>query len=302
MEAGSNYLYILNKLVGTMDLRAADILKDRIDCFLHPEVSLFIPASGQCEYAITPSHTHPAYSFIYHFQPVEEIIIEGKSRSYDVQEGKCLCVISPGIPHQEVIQDNFQSYIAIMIDSEFFNRVLSQYWQEVPIFRGDEFVPHTALLNTLRCFMLETDANGTGNYELLNNLASAIAHLIARSVLSVIDRSIPLYDRFEIDKAIAYMNSHYSEKITVEILAEQVNRSSGHFAKIFKTVTGSTPMEFLSVLRIQKARNMLISSRKTITEISVESGFNTPSYFSACFFERYKMTPTTYRQNFQQKA
>ena len=301
MLFGNDDFKILNKLFGPLGTNTASNIIKAIDCFLHPEVSLFIPSFGQCEYAVTPNHTHPAYSFIYYFQPVYNFMIEGRNLSYDLAEGKCLSAISPDIPHQEIVQDHFQSYIAIVIDRELFHQTILQYGQTIPVFRGESFSPHPELLGTLRCFMLESSAGTNGNPELLNHLAQVITHLTVHSVIAEIHHTVPLYDRFEVDRTIAYMNSHFSEKITIDDLANQAARSSGHFSKIFKSVTGMTPMDYLSMIRIQKARNLLIHSMKSITEIAMECGFNTSSYFSSCFLEKYKTTPSAYRQNFQQK-
>ncbi len=293
---------ILNQLVGSMlDDTAESILRNS-DCFLYPQVSLFIPSSGQCKYAITPSHCHPAYSFIYYFQPVSNFIIEGNELSYDLSDGKCLSAISPDIPHQEVEQDHFQSYIAIMIHADIFHKIILQYTDQIPIFKGEAFIPHPDLLGVLRCFMLEANDSEKGKTELINHLAQVITHLISRSVISRTNKMLPLYDRFEVDKAIAYMNSHYSEKISLEDLAEQVHRSTGHFSKIFKTVTNMTPIDFLQMIRLQKARIMILNSTKTITEIAIECGFSSSSYFSFCFMDRYHMTPTAFKQNFQQSS
>ena len=287
--------------MGPLDAEKATRVKKVIDCFLHPKVSLFVPSCGQCEYAVTPNHSHPAYSFIYYFQPVYDFIVEGKNVSYDLAEGKCLSAVSPDVQHQEVVLDTFQSYIAILIDAELFHEVMKQYAPSVPVFRGEAFSPHPELLGAIRCFMLESSAGMNHNSELLNHLAQVITHLTVRSVILETHRVVHLYDRFEVDQAIAHMNSHFSEKITIEDLAKVVARSSGHFSKIFKSVTGMTPMDYLGMMRIQKARNMLINSMKNMTDIAMECGFNTSSYFSSCFLEKYKMTPSAYRQNFQEK-
>lgn len=297
MEFKIDEVDILNKLVGPISTNTAHAIMGKIDCFFYPEVSLFMPSSGQCEYAITPSHTHPAYSFIYNFQPVEDIIIEGRHIAYDLTEGKCLSVISPEVPHQEVVLDNFQSYIAIMIDAELFEKTAEQYINAIPIYKGETFIPHSELLGILRCFMIEANNKMTRDSELLKHLSAVIVHLLAQSVFLCEFRNIPLYDRFEVDCAIAYMNSHISEKITVELLAQQVKQSTGHFSKIFKSITGDSPMHFLSSLRIQKARNFLLNSQKNITEIALECGFNTSSYLASCFIEKYKMTPSAFRNS-----
>lgn len=226
MILSSDDFSIMNRLVGPLDETTAAIIKEKIDCFLHPKVSLFIPASGQCKYAVTPSHTHPAYSFIYYFQSVSELIVEGKSISYDVSNGKCLSAMSPDIPHQELEQEGFQSYIAIMIDAALFRETMLQYVQLVPIFRGECFTPHPELLGFLKCFMLEAGEYEHKNHDYLNQLALAVTHLVVRSVISDTYQTVPLYDRFEVDRAIAYMNSHFAEKIIAEDLAAVVNLST----------------------------------------------------------------------------
>ena len=289
---------ILVDLVGDMPDETASSIFKTIDCFLHPSLSLFIPAIGQCEYAITESHKHPAFSFIYYFQPVSEFVIEGKNISYDLANGKCLSAISPGIGHQEIPQESFQSYIAIMVKDTFFCEEIKQYTDQIPDFQGEVYVPHPELLGLLRCFMLEANSNRAGRAHLLEHLAHVIVHLIAWSVIDHSCKTIPLYNRFEVDRAIAYMNSHFSEKITVDDLAQQIHWSSGHFSKVFKSVTGSSPIDFLQMIRLQKARMMLLNSAKSITEIAIECGFVSSSYFSYCFLDKYKTTPSDFRQSF----
>lgn len=291
---------ILNRLVGELDENTREQIYKNIDCFLHPVVSMFLPSKGQCKYAITPSHTHPAYSFVYYFDTVSEFVVEGKSISYDFSDGKYVVALSPDIQHQEPKQDGFNCYIAIMIDKEFFQQILGQYSEELPIFRGDRFVPHSELLGLLKCFMLEAGEFTCRNEDYLNQLAKSVVHLIVRTVLFHTSSYTPLYDRFEIDRAISYMTSHYSDKIKVEDLAELSNLSSSHFTKIFKSVTGEPPIDYLRKLRLKKARNMLVSEIDNITEIALKCGFSTPSYFTSCFTEEYQISPTAFRQKFQQ--
>lgn len=297
MKLDAARIEIINNLVGSVTAHTAEMMSRNLDCFLHPKLSLFIPSRGQCEYALTENHTHPAYSFIYYFQPVSDIIVEGRHMSYDLAEGKCLSAMSPEIPHQEVAEDFYQSYIAIVIEAGLFREVLSQYSKAVPLFRGEAFAPHPELIGLLRCFMLESSRQAPS--PILDSLVQVITHLTVLSVISDTRDSVPLYDRFEIDRAISYMNSRFSEKITVEELAGLVGLSAGHFSKLFKTVTGDTPIGFLNLLRLQKARIMLINETASLTDIALRCGFNSSSYFSACFLEKYRMTPSAYRQKMQ---
>ncbi len=288
------FIEILNKLIGDIGNDMAQQMRENLECFMHPKVSLFIPSKGHCGYAVMPSHTHPAYTFIFYFQPVSDMVVEGRHLSYDLTDGKCLSAMSPMVAHQEVEEAYFQSYIAVAIDKELFEGTLRQYQKHIPIFKGEIFTPHPELLNLLRCFMLES--NQSGNESLLDSLAGVIAHLTARSVMAETPQTIPLYDRFEVDRAIAYMSGHMAEKITVDGLAEYVGFSAGHFSKVFKAVTGETPIDFLNMLRLQKARSMLMNDKHNITDIALSCGFSSSSYFSSCFLEKYRMTPSLYRQ------
>jgi Transcriptional regulator containing an amidase domain and an AraC-type DNA-binding HTH domain len=299
MAFSKDDLDIVNRLVGPMDESTAAHIYKNVDCFLHPKVSLFIPASGQCRYAVTPSHTHPAYSFIYYFDSLSELIIEGKSVFCDISDGKCLVAMSPGFPHQEPEQDGFQSYIAIQIDERLYCETSLQYSKSLPTLCADRFAPHPELLGLLKCFMLEASEYECRNPDYLNQLALAVTHLAVRSVLSCAHQVQPLYARFEIDCAIAYMNSHFADKITVEEISALANLSASHFSKIFKSVTGETPIDFLKTMRLKKARNMLRGNTDNITEIALKCGFGTSSYFSSCFIEKYRMTPSSYRQSLQ---
>lgn len=71
------------------------------------------------------------------------------------------------------------------------------------------------------------------------------------------------------------MNSHISEKINIDDLAERAYLSVGHFSKVFKTVTGAAPIDYLNNLRIRKACGMLANNVDNITEIALKCGFNT---------------------------
>jgi AraC-like DNA-binding protein len=189
-----------------------------------------------------------------------------------------------------------------LIDAALFRETALQYVERIPVFRGETFAPHPELLSLLKCFMLEGKAYEGKNSEYLNELAHVITHLLARSVFPGLceKTAVPLYDRFDVDQAIAYMNSHFMEKITAKDLADIVNLSLSQFTKIFKSVTRETPIDFLNTLRLNKARSMLIHTTENMTDIALKCGFNTSSYFSSSFLEKYGMTPTAYRRTFDE--
>lgn len=101
----------------------------------------------------------------------------------------------------------------------------------------------------------------------------------------------------QIKQVIQYIEMHYSERITLEMLAKFAQSSVYHFAHRFKKCTGQSPIEYIKQYRISCAAKMLLSTDKTILEIAIQTGFNNISYFNRAFREMFQITPTAYRNN-----
>ena len=91
------------------------------------------------------------------------------------------------------------------------------------------------------------------------------------------------------------MSEHYAE-ITEQEVAQYCNLSYHHFSRLFKKETGQSFKEYLVGLKISEAEKMLLTTQKSITEISQATGFTTSSYFSATFKRKHGITPTVFRR------
>lgn len=78
-------------------------------------------------------------------------------------------------------------------------------------------------------------------------------------------------------------------------LHEQFDRSYEHLCRIFKQQYGTTPLSYIHALRIEKARQMLITGGKTVKEVSEELGFHDPIYFHRLFKQHTGRTPGKFR-------
>lgn len=84
-----------------------------------------------------------------------------------------------------------------------------------------------------------------------------------------------------------------------KILAEKFQMSYGHFSRLFKLVMGMTFSDYVTSLRIDKARRYLLTTNKSITEIAFETGYSSASHFIQVFKRRFKKTPAKYKKDFQ---
>ncbi|MGE7635609.1 AraC family transcriptional regulator [Bacillus paramycoides] len=98
-----------------------------------------------------------------------------------------------------------------------------------------------------------------------------------------------------VESAVQYLEDHYFENITLEQVANEIHLNASYFSHVFKKTTGFSFIEYLSLLRIEKAKIMLADLKYTIYHIANLVGYNDARYFSKVFKSRMGITPTAYR-------
>lgn len=98
--------------------------------------------------------------------------------------------------------------------------------------------------------------------------------------------------------AIDYMEHHYAGKVQMERVSQTVNLSPYHFSSLFKKVFGLPPIRYLTRIRIEQAKRMLLDSDIPVTDVAEKSGFCNINYFDKVFKEQTGFTPMEYRKRF----
>ncbi|MFC7545983.1 helix-turn-helix domain-containing protein [Plantactinospora sp. GCM10030261] len=99
-----------------------------------------------------------------------------------------------------------------------------------------------------------------------------------------------------VQRAIVTMRDHLGEPITVDDMARAAMFSKFHFTRIFQQATGVSPGRFLSALRLQRAKHLLVSTSMNVADISLQVGYNSVGTFSSRFSRSVGMSPTTFRR------
>ncbi len=97
-------------------------------------------------------------------------------------------------------------------------------------------------------------------------------------------------------QAMAYIHEHYRDPISREDIARHIGVSEGYLSRCFTQETGLSLIQYLTRYRIQQARQLLVSSDMTVTEIALEVGFSDSNYFSRVFRREVGVSPLTYRR------
>ncbi|WP_134701260.1 helix-turn-helix domain-containing protein [Ammoniphilus sp. YIM 78166] len=100
-----------------------------------------------------------------------------------------------------------------------------------------------------------------------------------------------------IDRAKAYIDDQYREEISMEQVAEYVSLSPYYFSKLFKVQIGETFIDYLTQLRIEEAKKLMLNPEYSLKEICYDVGYKDPNYFSRVFKKVTGTTPKEYRQN-----
>ncbi|WP_028551485.1 response regulator [Paenibacillus sp. UNC451MF] len=98
-----------------------------------------------------------------------------------------------------------------------------------------------------------------------------------------------------LDKAKNYIESRFTEDISLEEAADFVHLNPHYFSKVFKQHIGETFIDFLTRLRIEKAKELMASNELSLKEVCFEVGYKDPNYFSRVFKKVTGMTPTEFR-------
>lgn len=93
-----------------------------------------------------------------------------------------------------------------------------------------------------------------------------------------------------------YMEEHFAEELSIEELSSLARMSPSGFAHQFKKKVGISPLQYLIRCRIGRAQNLLISTDKSITDISIEVGYDNLSHFNNQFKRFVGLSPQQYRK------
>ena len=261
---------------------------------------------------------HPRYQMPFHWHREWELIhiIEGTfmahtdNEVYTAHAGDIL-LVRDGMLHGGTPEDCV--YECFLFDLHGLFRNLDMVKKHLrPFYRGqflpEIYYPKGSVPEILNCVNAMSDACQKENPESLSQnpleliVISAISHLFANILQKdtyTTNKEKPLDKSSKIDlikTVLEYIELHYTSAITLDDLAQAANMNPRYFCKFFRSITHQTPIDYVNMCRIEKAAQMLQSTRLPVTDICMECGFNDSSNFIKVFRKYKNMTPMQYRK------
>jgi len=103
-----------------------------------------------------------------------------------------------------------------------------------------------------------------------------------------------------VDRAVRFIQEGFQEELSLEDVAEHVHLNPYYFSKVFKQQTGETFIDYVTSLRIEKAKEWMRDSQLSMKEVCYLVGYKDPNYFSRVFKKVTGVTPSEYRIRLQQ--
>ncbi len=149
---------------------------------------------------------------------------------------------------------------------------------------------------------LSSEERRRGNYlaelQSITDLSSLRAFFMqyVREILNAIEGSRQKESERVVGKVVDYIRDHFAEDVTLDEVSRMVDISPYYFSKLFKQEMGNGFIEYLTDIRIQKAKEYMANPKYSIKEICSMCGYADPNYFSRIFKKYVGLTPSEYRQ------
>ena len=97
-------------------------------------------------------------------------------------------------------------------------------------------------------------------------------------------------------RAKSYIEENYNQNLSCEMIAQEVSLSASYLARVFQFSTGFSLMEYLTHVRIERAKELLKQEKMPIYLVAERVGYNSPNYFNRVFRKQEGLSPKEYRQ------
>ena len=213
-------------------------------------------------------------------------------KTYHIKTGD-LVIIPPYMEHTEQsIKGTPLEYYVIGVDGVSFQVADTQ--ANVQVFCN--FSNKSLIADLLRQMLYEVRNPSYGSDKICQNLLEILLLRIIRHRHVSPVALTSTYMTKECARIKEYLDSNYSEHITLDTLTRLTHMNKYYMAHSFAKYTGKSPIQYLNQRRMEAACTLLKDTDYSIASISSTVGFSSQSYFTQAFRKKYGMTPIKYRQ------
>lgn len=247
------------------------------------------------------------------------------NKKYEIQVGD-IFVMPPFVPHK--IVPNHENTIIEVIEIEFVPEFLNEQFSDISKAKGLFDFSYIALFlvceNEIRSDLRLTGENQKWVNAIVQELyqeyqkqkplfehafKAQLLHLLvilSRAFHESMDvtenTQVFMKHRQSIEKVLNYIGNHFTEDLKIEDMSKVAMMSQTYFCYFFKVLVGKTFTQYLIEKRIERAKELLVGTDLSVTDIAINSGFNNISHFIRTFKVGVNLSPIQYRKISSEKG
>ena len=188
------------------------------------------------------------------------------------------------------IEPNFLQEIVIKTESLNSDRL-----ELLPVLKQRD----RTIAKLAQLFLTEMRSEGLGSQLYLESVSSALGVYLLRNY-SVFKPTFRQHkgglSNYKLRQTIDYIQANLDKKLSLKVMAQQVDMSRYYFAAQFKQAMGTSPYQYVVEQRVAKAKKLLSQKERSLAQIALECGFASQSHFNKVFRQYVGTTPKHYRQ------
>ncbi|MDL4842060.1 helix-turn-helix transcriptional regulator [Aquibacillus rhizosphaerae] len=253
----------------------------------HQEYEIFLFHKGTCRYLI--------HNQIYDLIPGDILLMDG------------LALHKPNLPaHSDYVRSHIHfnpQTIMPLLEALNASHLLEAFERlHHCLIRPTDSIISNQIASVIKCMQeISKDENRTDAEKKMELKVLLVEILIMVNRIGLADSTMHLSEKNE--KAIhaeniaAYIQQYFSEKLTIEKIADDLNLSKSYVSHVFKEMSGYTVMEYVMACRLQQVQYLLEAEPdKALKDIAYQTGFESISHFSRYFKSKIGVTPREYRR------
>ncbi|MFD3261178.1 helix-turn-helix domain-containing protein [Paenibacillus lentus] len=248
--------------------------------------------------AYVPFHWHKEVEIIYVLQGA--ITIHLDQRNYELSQDDIIVVNSMSV-HQ-IERSNPDN---VLLTLQFSPELLDEH-RAVACNSLYQMPENRDIYDSIRRYLAQMaweaskKTQGSRNYSmgLLYMLAGHLMRYFSMHMTEEKRSNVKDYDYQRLNRVLEFIDRNYSQKITLQSIADQEHLSLHYFSRFFSDKIGIPFQKYLTSVRLEKAVNALMNTNHSVTQIALDCGFANVKLFNKYFKEKYDSTPGAFREAF----
>lgn len=212
-------------------------------------------------------------------------------RIYEVKSGDVI-LIPPGVLHKNSYRCRKHTRIAIHFSNQYIPPAVLPFIRSgTVLYRSGETASEICELTEA---LYDEFINGDNfSCEAIRSYMSLLFIMIVRNRKNY--EGVKTLNE-NVEAAKKYINDNYQSEITLKGISKIIGVSAEHLSRLFRAETGFGFCEYVNIVRLDKARALLLGKNKSVAEVAYECGFNDSNYFSVKFKSLYGVSPKDYKK------